>query len=361
MPVLYARGKSSLKSYDTESRNEENAAETQVEQPANEQEMSSLEAVSAALDVAEQNEYTIVEDEREEQVRSRFRPPSREQWRNWLPFWALILLGGFLRFWELGMRPLHHDESLHGYFALQLLHNNIENWASCLNGNPNCYTYDPLLHGPFQFHAIAFVYLVSQWLGAPDHGVNTFTVRIAAATLGTLMIGLPYFMRDYLGKLGAWLAAFLLAVAPSMVYFSRFAREDIYMAFFTLLLVVATGRYIRERKMRWIVIGASAFALSYATSEATFLTIAVFGSFLGALAFWEVGKRLPLRESVRDDVTFKKYLPEHAGLALVALYFIIFLPIANIGEQRSEKNQEDRPAAQHSEEPVRPGHRHDRV
>ena len=74
-----------------------------------------------------------------------------------------------------------------------------------------------------------------------------------------------------------------------MVYFSRFAREDIYMACFTLLLVVSVARYVRDRKMRWLVLAALAFAFSYATKEATFLTIAVFGSFIGALVVWELG------------------------------------------------------------------------
>ena len=39
-----------------------------------------------------------------------------------------------------------------------------------------------------------------------------------------------------------------------MVYFSRFAREDIYMACFTMLLVVSTARYLRTRNMRWILL-----------------------------------------------------------------------------------------------------------
>ena len=136
-----------------------------------------------------------------------------------------------LRFWGLGDKPLHHDESLHAYYSLQLMHN-LENWSSCFSPTVTCYQYNPLLHGPFQFHAIALVYKISQILGAPDNGVNTTTVRIAAATLGTVIVGLPFFLRDYLGKIGAWLACFLLAVSPSMVYFSRFAREDIYMACF---------------------------------------------------------------------------------------------------------------------------------
>src|SRR5581483_11215600 len=114
-------------------------------------------------------------------------------------------------------------------------------------------------------------------------------------TLGSLIVVLPYFVRDYLGRWGSILACFLLAVSPSMVYFSRFAREDIYMACFTLLLVVAVARYVRDRKMRWIVLAALAFALSYATKEATFLTVAVFGSFMGALIVWEIGLRWKLR------------------------------------------------------------------
>src|SRR5947209_16052381 len=190
---------------------------------------------------------------------------------------------------------------------------NMENWISCFNPNNSCYHYDPLLHGPFQFHFIALVYKISQWLGAPDNGVSTTTVRIAAATLGTVIVGLPYFLRDYLGKIGAWLACFLLAVSPSMVYFSRFAREDIYMACFTLLMIVATARYVRERKMRWLVIAAAAFALSYATKEATFLSIAVFGSFLGALIVWELGLRLPFRSQFSAENATGRFMPRTAA------------------------------------------------
>ena len=85
-------------------------------------------------------------------------PPSREQLLVGVAFWGVILLGAVLRFWGLGDKPLHHDESLHAYFSLQLMHN-LENWAACFNAVPGytCYQYDPLLHGPFQFHNIALV------------------------------------------------------------------------------------------------------------------------------------------------------------------------------------------------------------
>ncbi|HEY4033952.1 MAG TPA: flippase activity-associated protein Agl23 [Ktedonobacteraceae bacterium] len=247
--------------------------------------------------------------------RTKFFPPSREWILTAVAFWGIILLGAVLRFWGLGDKPLHHDESLHAYFALRLMEN-LRN-----------YQYNPLLHGPFQFHIIALVYKISQIVGAPDHGVNTTTVRIAAATLGTVIVGLPFFLRDYLGKLGAWFACFLLALSPSMVYFSRFAREDIYMACFTLLLVVAVGRYVRSRKGLWLVIAAGAFSLSYATKEATFLTIAVFGSFVGAVVMWELGLSWSIRSSVSNRA-IARYLPKTAAPIALLLFFLILLPIA---------------------------------
>ncbi len=285
------------------------------------------ESARTDTDVAEYGEYE--EEQVEQPRRRRFVPPSREQLFLWVPFWAVILLGAVLRFWGLGDKPLHHDESLHAYYSLQLMHN-IENWSSCFSPTVTCYQYNPLLHGPFQFHAIALVYKISQILGAPDNGVNTTTVRIAAATLGTVIVGLPYFLRDYLGKIGAWLACFLLAVSPSMVYFSRFAREDIYMACFTLLLVVGTARYLRDRKLRWILVAAAGFALSYATKEATFLTIAVFGSFFGALLAWELGLKWTFRAKVSPNTAYARYLPTTWAPVTLFAYFLILAPIAKV-------------------------------
>ncbi len=123
--------------------------------------------------------------------------------------------------------------------------------------------------------------------------------------------------------MGAWLACFLLAVSPSMVYFSRFAREDIYMACFTLLLVVSVARYLRERKMRWLVLAFCAFALSYATKEATFLTVAIFGSFLGALICWELGMRWTMRIPLPEQSFFRRYVPQTAAFPLLVGYFIV--------------------------------------
>ncbi len=247
-------------------------------------------------------------------------PPTREQWLTWIAFGAIILLGALLRFWGLGDKPLHHDESMHAYFSWQLMLQ-MGNWFACASGQVVCYQYDPLLHGPFQFHIIALTYKISQLLGAPDNGITNFTARIPAATLGTVIVGLPYFLRGYLGKWGALLASFLLAVSPSMVYFSRFAREDIYMACFTLMLVVGAVRYVQSRQMRWLMLAAIGFALSYATSEATFLTIAIFGSFFLGLILWELGMRIPFRAHFGENAPW--YIPRTAAPLFLLAYVVI--------------------------------------
>jgi uncharacterized protein (TIGR03663 family) len=284
------------------------------------------EEISVEKDV-DDSDLVVHEEKEKDQApqRRRFFPPTREQLLTWIPFWGVILLGAVLRFWGLGDKPLHHDESLHAYYSLQLL-NNMAHWTWCINPPPqgySCYIYTPLLHGPFQFHFIALVYKISQLLGAPDNGVNTTTVRILAATLGTAIVALPFYLRDYLGNVGAWLACLLLAVSPSMVYFSRFAREDIYMAFFTLLIVVGVARYVHTRKMRWLVIAASGLSFSYASKEATFLTILVFGSFLGALIAWELGLKVPWRSRFNEKSPIVSWLPKSFAPIAVLVYFVI--------------------------------------
>jgi uncharacterized protein (TIGR03663 family) len=209
----------------------------------------------------------------------RIRSLTVEQW-----FWiGVILLGAVLRFWGLGDKPLHHDESMHAYFSLQ--------FASY----PPGYQYDPLLHGPFQFHAEAFVFDIVRGLQAIFvHGVsgnpwiNDYTARILPATFGLGIVVLPLGLRRELGRYGALAAAFLLAVSPSFVYFSRFLREDIYFNFFMFAMVVCAVRYAHDRQMRWFIGLFAATVLAYATFEGTYLTFAIFGSFLAVLFVWEL-------------------------------------------------------------------------
>ncbi len=191
---------------------------------------------------------------------------------------AIVVLAAVLRFWDLGTRAVHHDESLHGYYS----------WFMAEGGG---FIHNPLLHGTVQFIATSFVF---ELFGASDA-----TLRLLPALLGTIVVALPYLLfRHRMGTLGALAASALLAISPGILYFSRFARNDIYMILITLVLFWTMWAYMDSRKLRYLVIASATLAIGFATKEIMYLLVLVPLTFL-FIAHVGDAKRLirtPLRE-----------------------------------------------------------------
>ena len=181
------------------------------------------------------------------------------RWWELAAYAALLLAAAVSRLWDLGSRAVHHDESLHAYYSWIL-------------SNGSGYTHDPMMHGPFQFEATAAVFLV---LGDSD-----YTSRLVYAVAGIALVAMPFLLRRRMGRLGALFASAMLAASPAMLYFSRFSRNDILMAVWTLGLVACAWRYIDEGKNRYLYAAAALLALAFATKETAFIISAVFGTFL---------------------------------------------------------------------------------
>jgi len=171
----------------------------------------------------------------------------------------LIVLSLGARIWDLGSRALHHDESLHALYAYNL---------SAGHG----YRHDPMMHGPFQMEATAGIFML--------FGDSDFTARLIYAVAGTVLVVLPIFLRTRLGRTGAFLVAVMLAVSPSMLYFSRFARNDILMAVWTLGLVITMWRFIDEGKTRYLFWASALLSLAFATKESAFVITTILGGYL---------------------------------------------------------------------------------
>ncbi len=172
---------------------------------------------------------------------------------------VLLLTAAAMRLWDLGSRAMHHDESLHAYFSWTL-------------SNGDGYKHDPLMHGPLQFEANAAIFFAL--------GDGEFTARLIYVIAGTLLIALPFLFRDRLGRAGALVVAGMLVFSPTLFYFSRFARNDILVAFWTLGLVISMWRYMDEGKNRYLYIGALLLALLFATKETAYIVTVVLGLFL---------------------------------------------------------------------------------
>ena len=125
-------------------------------------------------------------------------------------------------------------------------------------------------------------------------GDSDFTARLAPALMGTSMVAMPYFLRRQLGRIAAFTAAVLLAIGPSYLYFSRFAREDIYFAAISFALLVVVFRFL-DAPRRWhpALIGAL-IALGFATKETMYIAGFVAFTFFAILLLRE-GRGGPTR------------------------------------------------------------------
>jgi len=179
--------------------------------------------------------------------------------RSDLGIFLLIVAAGLVaRLIDLGDRPFHHDESQVAYFS----------WRFFDSGD---YEYQPILHGPFMYYLTAFSYVL--------FGDSDFTARLMAALMGTLVIGLPYLLRNQLGRGAAIAAALLLAFGPTFLYFSRFVREDIFITAINFALLIAVFRFLDRPRAGYPALIGALLAMAFATKEATFITLFVAGTF----------------------------------------------------------------------------------
>ena len=185
---------------------------------------------------------------------------------RWLPvrwevvaYLLLIAVALAMRLWDLGDRTMHHDESLHALYSWYIVEG-------------RGYEHNPLLHGPFQFFATSGAFFL--------FGDSDYTSRLLYALFGTALVGMPWLLRDRMGRTGALLAAVLLAFSPTLLYFSRFARNDILMAVWTMGMVALIWSYLRHQRPRDLYLLSGILALAFTTKETVYLTLVGLGAFL---------------------------------------------------------------------------------
>ncbi len=185
--------------------------------------------------------------------------------------WIILLFfAATLRLYDLGARVISHDESLHTYYAWEL-------------SQGRGFEHTPLMHGPLQFHVVAFTYFL--------FGDSDFTSRIPSAVFGIVAIALFWYFRDVLGRVGALVGAGLMTISPMMLYYSRYVRNESLVVVWVLIMLIAIVKYFDNKHPKWLYVLAGAMALNHATKEVAFLYDAVWMLFLGLLF---------VRDNIRD-------------------------------------------------------------
>jgi uncharacterized protein (TIGR03663 family) len=193
---------------------------------------------------------------------------------NWQRRWSItvsiiLALGTLLRVCELNLKPLHHDESVNGFFLLGLFREGI-------------YRYNPAnYHGPTLYYFALISCSINNLLFGSE-GPSTIAVRMVPVLFGIGIIGIVLAFRDRLGTIGALAASTLAAVSPGVVYLSRDFIHETLLVFFTLWLALCTMRFADTGKTGQILLGAIAAALMVCTKETAPLSF--FSLLLGVIA-----------------------------------------------------------------------------
>lgn len=180
---------------------------------------------------------------------------------------VLLVVASLLRFVNVGERAMSHDESLHSLYSYYLY-------------DTGKYEHNPMMHGPFLFHANAFAYFL--------FGDDDATARFFPVLAGIGIVVMTWFFRRYIGRAGALIAGILVTVSPSLLFHSRYIRDDIYIAFFLMLWIYGAFRYLDTRERRWPVLIMVGMVFGILSMEAHFISGAILGAFFVGVALWQV-------------------------------------------------------------------------
>ncbi len=168
----------------------------------------------------------------------------------------------FLRFYDLPLKPLHHDEGVNTLFL------------TALAEPPHAFRYDPAnYHGPTLYYF--------GWLSVLLFDLTTVAARGVTAVAGLLTVLVVLALRRELGAVGALAAAGLLALSPGAVYFSRYFIHESLLVAFSAAAVVSGAAWWRSGRGLPLVLAAASAGAMFATKETAAIVAVVW---IGALA-----------------------------------------------------------------------------
>jgi 4-amino-4-deoxy-L-arabinose transferase-like glycosyltransferase len=220
-------------------------------------------------------------------------------------FWIIliVLLAGFLRFWHLTQVPpsLNSDEVAIGYNAYSVIKTGRDEYNT-----PYPYTFRSF----DDYKMPVYVYLVAGSMKL--FGFGDFAVRFPSALLGTITVFFTYLLAYELFKRrdAALTSAFLMAISPWSLQFSRTGYEANVAVFFIVL-----GIYLFMKGLSrgvWLICSS----VSFSAAVWTYLTPRIFVPLLV----------ISLGLLYRKELLKKK----NAVIAAVAVALVLLWPVARM-------------------------------
>jgi uncharacterized protein (TIGR03663 family) len=220
---------------------------------------------------------------------------------------VVVALG--LRLPHLSLRPLHADEA-----------NQAIKFGTLLEDGE--YAYDPVdHHGP----TLYYLSLPFAWLtGSRDLAdLKISTLRALPVLAGVALVLLAGLFRTRQGRVASIGTGLLIALSPSMTFFSRYYIQEMLLILFTSATIGFLWQALtrKDQGWRWSLLTGFAAGLMHATKETSVLSFAAIAASL--LILWFIDRK-------RDNHLFSHlrmvHLAAAGGVALVisVLFFSSF-------------------------------------
>ena len=173
----------------------------------------------------------------------------------------IFLLALVLRFWNLGSYPeaIDEDEMALGYYGYSLVKNGTDEY-----GNKFPVYFQSA--GDYKYGLYSYLAAIPVWL----FGLNPVTTRSVAALAGALSVIAIYFLAltIFNKKRYALIAAFVLAVAPTHIHFSRVAYNNILGALFATVAITFYLHFLKKFDKKNVLLALGFFVLSIYSYQA---------------------------------------------------------------------------------------------
>jgi uncharacterized protein (TIGR03663 family) len=214
-----------------------------------------------------------------------------------------------LRLASLDARPMHHDEANQAVKVGALLERGE-------------YRYDAREHhGPTLYYlALPVAALRGQ---ATLASLDERTLRIVPAIFGAGTVLLVTMLSAGMSRAAVAASAWLMALSPAMVFYSRMFIHEALFAFFVLAFVIALGRCATGRRIPWAAAAGVAAGLALATKETAIIVLPA-AMAACAVARW-TDARQPRQPSPSRELQAAILAGSLAAAAVAALLFSSFL------------------------------------
>jgi uncharacterized protein (TIGR03663 family) len=218
-----------------------------------------------------------------------------------IPLILLLITAFVLRSWGLELKPPHFDEGINGHFVTEIWKNGF-------------YRYDPTnFHGPLYFYVLQLAELI--------FGRGLFAFRFVNGLISLGIVGLIAMHRRFFGNAALW-AAWLVALSPAFVFYSRYAIHESLFVLLQVAFVYGYFSYREEKSQAAVIWMAAGVLLSVAVKETFFI---FFGTWLIAVGLVRWAERFFSLDSLETQAGSSMPVTRSDVFSIVSLFAFIVL------------------------------------